>query len=146
MEETMHSYNYLAVATVVVATCCSSPAACAEVYRCVQDNGHVSYQQIRCHQNSKPLALNYHRSGWTALRSGERALLDSYRDKDAAQKRKQPFASPEAGKDAKACWARQTRLEAIKSKLRQGYTLRESKMLRRQRSNHEDYLRQFCSR
>ena len=142
----MHTYNYLAITTILLSSCCSSSAACAEVYRCVHDDGHVSYQQIRCHQNSKPLALNHHRSGWTALRSGERALLDSYRDKDAAQKRKQPFASPEAGKDAKACWARQTRLEAIKSKLRQGYTLKESKLLRRQRSNHEDYLRQFCSR
>ena len=142
----MHSYNYLAITAILLATCFSSSAACAEVYRCVQDDGHVSYQQIRCHQNSKPLALNHHRSGWTALRSGERALLDSYRDKDATQKRKQPFASLEAGKDAKACWTRQTRLEAIKSKLRQGYTLKESKLLRRQRSNHENYLRQFCSR
>jgi hypothetical protein len=146
MEETMHTYNYLEISIILLATCFSSSAAYAEVYRCVHDNGHVSYQQIRCHHNSKPLVLNHHRSGWTALRSGERALLDSYRDKDAAQMRKQPDTNPESGKDTKACWTRQTRLEAIKLRLRQGYTVKESNTLRRQRSNHEAYLRRFCSR
>jgi len=142
----MHTYNCLAITTILVTTCCSSSAACAEVYRCVQEDGHVSYQQIRCHQNSKPMALNHRRSGWTALRSGERALLDSYREKDAAHKRKQPDANPEPGRETKACWTRRTRLEAIKSRLRHGYALKESNKLHRQRGNHEDYLRRFCSR
>lgn len=142
----MHTYNRLAITTILITTCCSSSVACAEVYRCVQEDGHVSYQQIRCHQNSKPMALNHHRSGWTALRSGEWALLDNYREKGASLKRKQPDAIPEPGKETKACWTRRTRLDTIKSKLRHGYTLKESNKLHQQRSNYEDYLSRFCSR
>jgi len=141
----MHTYNYHTIIAILLTTCCSISVVYADVYRCVQDNGHISYQQIRCHQNSKPLPLNHRRSGWTALRSGERALLNSYRKKDAAQKRRQPDANRESDKQAKACWTRQTRLNAIKSKLRRGYTLKEGNKLHRQRSDHQSYLRQFCS-
>jgi len=140
----MNTYNRCAVTAILVTTC-STSMVYADVYRCVRDNGHISYQQIRCHQNSKPLSLNHRRSGWTALRSGEQALLKSYREKDAARKRKQPDANPGSGKEAKACWTRKTRLESIKSKLRRGYTLKEGNKLHRQRSEHQSYLRRFCS-
>jgi len=80
-----------------------------------------------------------------ALRSGEQALLNSYRKKDAARKRRRPAANPGSGKEAKACWTRKTRLESIKSKLRRGYTLKEGNKLHRQRSEHQSYLRRFCS-
>jgi len=141
----MHTNNYLVIIAILLATCRPSSVVYADVYRCVQDNGHISYQQIRCHWNSKPLPLNHRRSGWTALRSGERALLDSYRKKDAAQKRRQPDVNRDSDKEAKACWTRQIRLKAIKSKLRRGYTLKEGNKLRRQRSEHLSYLRRFCS-
>lgn len=142
----MHSSSYLIVVFILFSTSYSISAVCAEVYRCVRNDGHVSYQQIRCHQNSKPLALNRHRSGWTALRSGEQALLDSYRKNDTASKEKVADAKPEHIKEPKSCLARQSQLDTVKLKLRQGYKLKESNKLHRQRDDHKDYLRRFCAR
>ena len=142
----MHTYNYLAITTILLATGCASSAACAEVYRCVQDNGHVSYQQIRCHQNSKPMAINHSRTGWSGLRTGEQALLGDYRKRDAGRKRKPQADNLKTGGETKACGSRKARLDAVKAKLRRGYNIKEGEKLHQQRSDHEGYLRQYCSR
>ena len=92
------------------------------------------------------MALNHRRSGWMALRSGEQALLDSYRKNDGASKRKTPDSKPEHDKEAKSCWTKRSQLDSVKSRLRQGYTLKESNKLHLQRDHYEDYLRQFCAR
>lgn len=92
------------------------------------------------------MALNHHRTGWTALRSGEQALLNSYHKNDVASKRKTPKPRPELDKQVKTCWTRRSQLDTVKSRLRQGYTIKESNKLHRQRDNYEDYLRQFCTR
>jgi len=140
----MRTFTCLAVtAAFLVNPFCVSPA-CADVYRCVLDGGHISYQQIPCSDESQPMELNDRRSGWSALRPGERRLLNSYRDKDAARRRK-PAALPKAQvKDSKACWKKRTQLEAVRAKLHRGYRLKAGAELRRKRNNYEDYLRQFC--
>ncbi len=121
------------------------PAARASVYRCVGEDGHISYQQIRCYSEDKPMILRGSRSGGSSLRPGEKALLKYYRKKDAARRRK-PRAGPEKRvKESTACWSRRKQLEAVRAKLRRGYTLQEGEALHRKRDNHADYLKQFCS-
>jgi hypothetical protein len=146
MEETMRSSNHLAIATTLLAACCSISTLCAEVYRCVKNDGHISYQQIRCHQDSKPMAINHSRTGWSGLRTGEQALLGDYRKRDAVQKQKPQADILKTDGKTEACWTRKTQLDAVKAKLRRGYNIREGEKLHQQRSDHEGYLRQYCSR
>ena len=146
MEETMRSSNHLAIATTLLAACCPVSTLCAEVYRCVKNDGHISYQQIRCHQDSKPMAINHSRTGWSGLRTGEQALLGDYRKRDAVQKQKPQADTLKTDGKTEACWTRKTQLDTVKAKLRRGYNIREGEKLHQQRSDHEGYLRQYCSR
>ena len=66
---------------------CANPTLAA-VYRCVGAGGTVSYQQIPCSSESRPLNIRDRPSGWSALRPGERALLKSYRDSEGERRRK----------------------------------------------------------
>lgn len=137
--------NCLAVTTVILSAVFSSSPAHADVYRCELNDGQISYQQIPCHNGSEPMRLDHRRSGWSRLRPGERVLLDSYRKKDAARRRKPARRTKAPIKESKSCWNKRTQLEAVRSKLHRGYKLNESDHLRRKRDNYEDYLRKFCS-
>ena len=142
----MRSSNHLAIASALLATCCSISILRAEVYRCVKNDGHISYQQIRCHQNSKPMAINHSRTGGSGLRTGEQALLREYQKRDAVQKRKPQADNLKTDGETRACWSRKARLDAVKARLRRGYNIKEGEKLHQQRSDHEGYLRQYCSR
>ena len=75
----MRVLTFSSVSSVFLFVLISSPRAQADVYRCVSGGGHISYQQIPCSSESKPMQLKDRRSGWSSLRPGERALLNSYR-------------------------------------------------------------------
>ncbi|MFQ5644911.1 MAG: hypothetical protein ACE5FQ_14625 [Thiogranum sp.] len=137
---------FACLAVIVVFSVMPFPASQArvDVYRCVLDSGHISYQQIPCSSESKPMNLKDRRSGWSSLRPGERALLKSYREKEATRRRKPAGLQKLPVEDSKACWNKRKQLEAIRSKLRRGYQLNEADELHRKRGNYEDYLRQFC--
>jgi len=121
------------------------PAARASVYRCIGEDGRISYQQIRCDSEAKPMRFKDRQSGLSALRPGEKALLKRYRKKDAERYRKPRVRDRTSAKDARACWDRKKQLEAVRAKLRHGYTLKEDDALHRKRDNAEAYLRKFCS-
>ena len=141
----MRTFFCLALCALFVVVPFSVSRARTEVYRCVLDGGHVSYQQFPCSHQSKPMKLRTRQSGWSALRPGERALLNSYRDKDAARRRKPAGQSKKQAADSRDCWNKRKQLETVRSKLHQGYKLKESDALHRKRDHYEDYLRQFCS-
>lgn len=123
---------------------CANPTLAA-VYRCVDAGGAVSYQQIACSAESKPMQISDRPSGWSALRPGERALLKSYRDNEGARRR-EPRPSPaKPATVSKACWKKRKQLDAVRNRLHRGYRLKEADELHRKRSEYEDYLRQFCS-
>jgi len=145
MEETMRTIICLAVTAVFIVLPFSAVQARADVYRCVLDGGHVSYQQIPCRNESTPMELKDRRSGWSSLRPGEQDLLNSYRNKDAARRRKPSGRSKKPATETKDCWNKRKQLEAVRSKLNRGYKLREGDELHRKRDNYEDYLRQFCA-
>ena len=144
-EETMRSFTGSTVTAIFLIIPFSHSLARTDVYRCVQDDGHVSYQQTRCSFESKPMKLNSRPSGWSALRPGEKDLLNAYRRNDAARNRKSPAGSKQPAAETRECWSRRKQLEAVRAKLHRGYKLKESEALHRARDNYEDYLRRFCS-
>lgn len=134
-----------AVAVFCVLSSSASPAR-TPVYRCVQVDGVVSYQQFPCGDGSQPVEIRTRRSGWTALRAGEKSLLKKYRSKPAGVRHgKQPARPGAPDRESKSCWKKRKQLESVRSRLRRGYTLNESYELRRKRDDYEEYLRQFCS-
>jgi hypothetical protein len=145
MEETMRSLVCLALSAVLLVFVCSASRARTAVYRCVLENGHISYQQIPCKDQGKPMALNDQRSGWSPLRPGEQSLLKSYRDKDAARRRAPSERPAQPPAETRACWQKRKQLEAVRAKLHRGYQLKEGDELHRKLENYQDYLRQFCS-
>ena len=142
----MRTLICIALTTVFLVVPFSSFRARADVYRCVLDGGHVSYQQIPCIKESKRMEFKHRPSGWSALRPGERDLLNSYRDKDAARRRKPSGRSKKPATETKDCWNKRKQLEAVRSKLNRGYKLKESDELHRKRDSCTDYLRRFCAR
>jgi len=141
----MRTLTCLAVTAVVLVNPFAVSRARTEVYRCVLDGGHISYQQIPCTSQSKPMELKDQTTGWSPLRPGERSLLNSYRDEDAARRRKPSGLPEEPAKESKACWEKRKQLEAVRSHLRRGYSLREADELHRKLDDYDDYLREFCS-
>ena len=118
----------------------------AAVYRCTLPDGQISYQQTTCKYASEPLQLRPASKGWTGLRPAERALLESRR-KQRLTPRHRPSDAKKApaDKNNKACWSKRRQLEAVRDRLRRGYTLKQSAELHRKRDTYQDYLRQFCS-
>lgn len=141
----MHTFTCLVITAVFLAAPFSTHGARTKVYRCVLDDGHISYQQIACHGEAKPIAIKDKRSGWSPLRPGERALLDSYRTKDAARYRKPSAKKKKPAKETRSCWNKRKQLDAVSQKFRHGYKLTEGNKLRQKRETYEEYLREFCS-
>ena len=141
----MRMLFFSVISSVVLVVFVSVPRAQADVYRCVSGGGHVSYQQTRCSSESKPMHLKDRRSGWSGLRPGERALLNSYRNEEAARRRELPAQPKGRTEQSKSCWKKRKQLEAVRSRLHRGYKLKEADELHRKQNNYEDYLRQFCA-
>jgi len=145
MEGTMRAFGFSSVSSVFLLVFISVPRAHAGVYRCVSSGGHLSYQQIPCSSGSKPMHLKDRRSGWTTLRPGERALLNSYRNEEATRRRELSARPKRRAEESKPCWKKRKQLEAVRSRLHRGYKLREADELHRKQNNYEDYLRRFCA-
>jgi len=141
----MRTFFCLALAAFFLVVPYSVSHARTDVYRCVLDGGHVSYQQFPCSHQSKPMKLRTRQSGWSPLRPGEQDLLNSYRSKDAERRRKPSGPSEKTATDTRDCWNKRKQLEAVRSKLHRGYKLKDADALHRKRDHYEDYLRQFCS-
>jgi hypothetical protein len=104
----MRTLTCFAVTAVILAAPFSSSLARVNVYRCELNDGQISYQQIPCHNGSEPMKLDERRSGWSQLRPGERVLLDSYREKDAASCRKPAGRAKALVRTNKSCWDKRT--------------------------------------
>jgi len=140
----MRSFPGPAIAAILSIVSILTPTARASVYRCIGEDGHISYQQIRCDSEARPVRLKDRQSGLSALRPGEKALLNHYRKKDAERYRKHRGGGRKSSKDARVCQERKAQLEAVRAKLRRGYTLKEDAALHRKRDDTQAYLRKFC--
>lgn len=120
----------------------------AQVYRCPQPDGSISFQQQACAEGGTRVETGEAQAVWASLRSGERSLYDQYRKRDKAKlKHKQQIArsrkKPETADD-RTCWKKRQQLESVSARLRRGYKAAKGNELRRKRDSYEDYLRIFC--
>ncbi len=120
----------------------------AQVYRCPQVDGSISFQQHACPTGGERIETGEVQSTWASLRRGEKSLYDQYRQRDKERlSRKQAAAKQvKANKqaDIRTCWKKQKQLDAVSAKLRAGYKPSQGPKLRRRRDNYEEYLRKFC--
>ncbi len=122
----------------------------AQVYRCTQADGGISFQQQACAGDGERIETGEAQPVWSPLRSGEKSLYKQYRKRDRDRlKHKRKLAKSNARKKPgpaklRACWNKGKQLEAVSAKLRRGYSPAEGEGLRRRRDNYEDYLRTFC--
>ena len=145
MEETMRAFSFSSVSAVFLFVFISVPRAQTDVYRCVSGGGHLSYQQTPCSSGSEPMHLRDRPSGWSTLRPGERALLNSYRKDETARRRELSPRPKQRPEESESCWKKRKQLEAVRARLHRGYKLKEADDLHRKQNNYEDYLRQFCA-
>jgi len=113
----------------------------AAVYRCVQSDGLVSYQQFRCSKDSQPLAIRQQSLGGTPLRPGERALLHRYaKPVKNRPARALPIQVPEAD-----CSRLREQLAEVRTTLRRGYSLQAGADLHRQEDDYRAALQRSCN-
>ena len=125
-------------------------SAAEQVFRCVEPDGHVSFQFGECSGSGQSITVYPAvESGWTSLRPAEKQLLKTYRARDLARnkRRKQAASRQTEKKDAEspACWKKRKSLEKVAAKLRRGYKASEGEGLRRKRDNYQEYIKKFCS-
>lgn len=142
-------YRRIALSFLTLSVACYVVAA-ESIYRCEQPDGTVSFQANECKGAGQAISVEpIGHSGWTALRTGEKQLLDGYRERDRARiQRRKEIAAARSKKDkveTPACWRKRKNLEKVKVKLRRGYKASEGESLRRKRDNYEEYLEKFCS-
>lgn len=135
----------LAATAIILITPCSFSHARTKVYRCELDNGQLGFQQFPCGDKGTAVELKIRKSGWSALRDGEKSMLDGYEKRESSSRRRRDREVKTPVIDASTCQNRRKQLDAIRLKLRRGYKLLESDGLHRKRDKHADFLRQYCS-
>ena len=142
----MSSAKHLVFSFILCLLAGSSQAA--QVYRCTQADGHVSFQQQACAGEGTRIETGEAQAVWASLRSTEKSLYEQYRKRDQERRhRKQRLAKNRThtkSADPRTCWKKRKQLESVSAKLRQGYKPSKGDELRRRRDYYEDYLRLFC--
>ena len=123
----------------------ASTLASEQIFRCIQADGSPSFQKTQCVGQGESVVVGSVQGGWTSLRSGEKALLKTYRDRNAKHKRRsRKVAKKTKSIETAACWNKRKRLNAVSAKLRRGYKSSQGEGLRRKRDNYEEYLHKYC--
>jgi hypothetical protein len=142
------SVNQAALTAILLLFLNASILAAEQIFRCVQADGNLSFQKTQCAGQGKSIELDSVQGGWVSLRSGEKSLLKTYRDRDAKRKQRSHKAAKKSKKSkpksTAACWSKRKGLDAVNAKLRRGYKPSQGEGLRRQRANYEEYLDKFC--
>ena len=141
------SVSQSAIAALLVIVSFPNALAAEQVFRCVQPDGSSSFQQTRCAGEGESIEVGSVQSGWTSLREGEKSLLQTYRERDAARikQRTSKKEKKTASGESTVCWNKRKRLDAIQARLRRGYKPSQGEGLRRKRDNYAEYLEKFCA-
>ncbi len=122
-------------------------ADAVKVYRCSGKDGSVEFRQQHCDQGrQQEVRVDTTPTGWMP----PRVKPESKRDKRARKPRSKTVSkggnrtAELKQKQEKECWRTQKRLDKLEWKMRRGYKAGKGPGLRRQRRDHEDYLRKFC--
>ncbi len=121
-----------------------------ELYRCRDDSGTVSFQQMPCAGSGQRMSVGEAQAVWSSLRPGERNLVESYRRRDRERLARQRAAEREALRtqgqhlESSGCFNKRHALEKVEAHLRHGYRAGQGERLRRRRDYLEEYLRRYC--
>lgn len=139
------SVSQMAFAVTLIFCANTTVLAAEQFFRCVQGDGRSSFQRTQCAGEGESVVVDSVQGGWTSLRTGEKSLLKSYRDRDSKRKqRSRKVVRKTKPAETTACWNKRKRLDAVNAKLRRGYKPSQGEGLRRQRANYEEYLDKFC--
>ena len=127
----------------------SAGVPAAEVWRCPQADGTLSFQQAAC--DGERVETGEAQATWASLRGEEARLYEGYRKRDRerlerqrrAERRALAARAPSRAAET-TCYKRKVALENVQAKLRVGYKPAEGDRLRRRRGQLEEYLRRFC--
>jgi len=134
---------------VLVLLLCPAVVSSAEVYRCIDPDGGISFQQAACKREGERIETGEAQAAWVSLRREERKLYEAYRmrDRERIESRRKAERKRVAGRakeDSTACYNKQHSLDNVQARLRAGYKPSEGDRLRRRRDYLEGYLRKFC--
>ncbi len=127
-----------------------APLQAATVYRCVQPDGSLSFQQQACAGQGGKIESGEVQTSWSPLRKGEVKLFKAYLDADEARyQRKLRLWKTQSGESTKtvetrSCWSKRRQYESARAKLRRGYKPSQGSALRRKRDAAQDYLQRYC--
>ena len=134
-----------AILAISLTSMSSTALADEQVFRCLEENGRVSFQHTQCTGEGETVELQPVQGGWVDLRVGEKTLLQSYRKRDEERKqRSRKIALTPKPVETTSCWNKRKQLGSISADLRSGHTASEAQSLRRKREAYSEYLRKFC--
>ncbi len=125
--------------------CAISGHASGAIHRCDTDQGTV-FQDRPCGGGTAVIADEGAYVSGAGVRASEQRWLRERAASRTRQAKRIPVSktSREDKAQARRCWQRRTRLDAVKARLRRGYKASQGEKLRRKRREHEDYLFRFC--
>lgn len=118
-------------------------AVSAQVYRCTDGLGAVSYQDTPCGKAQQVVMVGGDKPAPKAgLRKAEKAWLRELQKRSRAKPVKRKTANRKS--QDKACWSKRQKLDEVRARLRRGYKASQGEALRRKRRAYEDYLFRYC--
>jgi hypothetical protein len=122
---------------------CPDAAAQSTIYRCTAEDGAIEFRQFPCHERdaSRELELDTPPVGWVPPKP-EATPKPAQRAKGA--RKTETRSTLRKDRYADQCWKKRQQMEEINARLRHGYRPDQGVTLRRRRSQHEEFIRQFC--
>jgi hypothetical protein len=112
------------------------------IYRCTAPDGSIEFRQYPCHgrDRAEEVELGPDTQGWEPPPEVKRPAQTTTKRKtrDPAKRAR------EEKKQEERCWKKRKQLDKVRHRLRSGYKAGQGQKLRRQRDEHQDYIKQFC--
>ena len=131
---------------ILICTLLLAGSAGAQVYRCTDSSGEVTFQDVPCSGGSLVMFQPV-QAAPQGIRASERRWLRQ-REQQARRKNR---AAPQRGaserqarQQQQRCWKKEQQLDKVRARLRRGYKPAQGEKLRRQRRSYEDYLSRYC--
>jgi hypothetical protein len=129
----------------VVFLCAFSSLVSAQVYRCTDNLGAVSFQDAPCDSAQQTVLRQVEsQAPATGLRAGEKAWLKRLQKRPKPKRQKSTRSTSSAQRQDRRCWKKRRQLDEVRARLRRGYKPAQGDALRRKRRAYEDYLFRYC--
>ena len=131
---------------ILIGTLLLAGSAAAQVYRCNDSSGGVTFQDVPCNGGSL-VAVKPVQAAPQGIRASEKRWL---RQREQQARRKSRTAvqrgttQRQARQQEQRCWKKEQQLDKVRARLRRGYKPAQGEKLRRQRRSYEDYLSRYC--